>query len=38
MLQAEVRSRLAERGITDLRVLLREPVHGAVRLATALTH
>jgi N-acetylglucosamine kinase-like BadF-type ATPase len=38
MLQAEVRSRLAEQGITDLRVLLREPVHGAVRLATAPTH
>lgn len=37
MLQAQVRSHLADQGITDLRVLLRDPVHGAVRLATALT-
>jgi len=36
MLQAQVRALLAERGITDVRLLEGEPVAGAVRLAEEL--
>ena len=35
LLQQRVRERLAARGITDVRVLDEDPVHGAVRLARA---